>query len=40
LLGVWQVVLPFAALLFAVWELMADRDFITCWYDRRHHPVA
>jgi len=22
------------------WELMTDRDFITWWYDRWHHPVA
>jgi hypothetical protein len=27
-------------ILFAAWELMTDRDFITWWYDRWHHPVA
>jgi hypothetical protein len=27
-------------ILFAVWELMTDRDFITWWHDRWHHPGA
>jgi hypothetical protein len=27
-------------ILFAVWELMTDRDFITWWHDRWHHPAT
>jgi beta-xylosidase len=27
-------------ILFAIWELMTDRDFITWWHDRRHHPTS
>ncbi len=26
-------------ILFAAWELMTDRDFITWWHDRWHHPA-
>ena len=27
-------------ILFAVWELVTDRDFITWWHDRWHHPAS
>jgi hypothetical protein len=27
-------------ILFAVWEMMTDREFITWWHDRWHHPVT
>lgn len=26
-------------ILFATWELTTDRDFITWWHDRWHHPA-
>jgi len=27
-------------ILFAVWELVTDRDFISWWHDRWHHPAS
>ncbi|MES2028081.1 MAG: SPW repeat protein [Pseudomonadota bacterium] len=27
-------------ILFAAWELMTDRDFITSWHDRWHHLTS
>ena len=27
-------------ILFAIWELMTDREFITWWHDRWHHPAS
>ena len=27
-------------ILFAIWELMTDREFITWWHDRWHHPAG
>jgi len=27
-------------ILFAVWELMTDRDVIAWWHDRWHHPAS
>lgn len=27
-------------ILFAIWELVTDRDFATWWHDRWHHPVT
>jgi hypothetical protein len=27
-------------ILFAVWELMTDREFITWWHDRWHHRAS
>jgi hypothetical protein len=27
-------------ILFAVWELMTDRDFRTWWHDRWHHGAG
>jgi SPW repeat len=27
-------------ILFGVWELMTDRDFIAWWHDRWHHPAS
>jgi hypothetical protein len=27
-------------ILFGAWELMTDRDFITWWHDRWHHPAT
>ena len=27
-------------ILFGAWELMTDRNFITWWHDRWHHPVS
>jgi hypothetical protein len=27
-------------ILFGAWELMTDRDFITWWHDRWHHPAS
>ena len=35
-----SVVSGILVILFAVWELMTDRDFITWWHDRWHHPGA
>jgi hypothetical protein len=27
-------------ILFAIWELTTDREFITWWHDRWHHPAS
>jgi hypothetical protein len=27
-------------ILFGAWELLTDRDFITWWHDRWHHPAS
>ena len=27
-------------ILFGAWELVTDRDFITWWHDRWHHPAS
>jgi hypothetical protein len=35
-----SVVSGILVILFATWELMTDRDFITWWHDRWHHPAS
>ena len=35
-----SVVSGILVILFAVWELMTDRDFTTWWHDRWHHPAS
>jgi len=35
-----SVVCGLLVILFAVWELMTDRDFATWWHDRWHHPAS
>jgi hypothetical protein len=27
-------------ILFGAWELVTDRDFVTWWHDRWHHPAS
>jgi hypothetical protein len=34
-----SVVSGLLVILFAVWELMTDRDFTAWWHDRWHHPA-
>ncbi len=34
-----SVVSGLLVILFAVWELMTDRDFTAWWQDRWHHPA-
>jgi hypothetical protein len=35
-----SVVSGILVILFAIWELMTDREFITWWHDRWHHPAS
>ena len=35
-----SVVSGLLVILFAVWELMTDRDFTAWWQDRWHHPAG
>ena len=35
-----SMVMGTLVILFAVWELVTDRDFITWWHDRWHHPAS
>jgi hypothetical protein len=35
-----SVISGLLVILFAVWELAMDREFITRWRDRWHHPAT